>query len=520
MSESLGVRFERPELVLALVGGIGTELGVVRKFVRERLERFGYDVVDVSISREVLPSLDPSLNSQPADERERIRQLMDSGDRVRRLADDPSVLALGAVSIINGIRAQEVGTDEIERGRYMPGRAYLISSLKRPEEVERLRLIYGQGFFLVGVHGQRQRRLERLTERMGIAKDAAEGLIERDEYDGRVSDGKNFGQRLTETFHLADFFVHWDGVDDHLRHSVDRILEVAFGHPYKTPTFDEFAMFTAFTASLRSADLSRQVGAVVAIQGQVVAMGANDCPKASGGLYWPVRSPQTGEVHDEPRGRDYTRGEDSNRKEQKRIIDSILRQGESEGLDAKKLEKILVNSRIRELTEFGRVVHAEMDALLSCARLGIPVVNGVLYSTTFPCHNCAKHIIAAGVRRVVYVEPYRKSMAPEFHDDSISVGLHQEEQHGDKVVFEPFVGIGPRRFLDLFSLRLGSGEPLSRNSSGKALDVGAEKRSPRLKMLPVSYLNLEIQAMDALRSCVELMEASRNEQPNPESEVN
>ena len=44
--------------------------------------------------------------------------------------------------------------------------------------------------------------------------------------------------------------------------------------------------------------------------------------------------------------------------------------------------------------------HAEMEALLSCARSGVSTRGATLYSTTFPCHNCAKHIIAAGVARV------------------------------------------------------------------------------------------------------------------------
>ena len=64
------------------------------------------------------------------------------------------------------------------------------------------------------------------------------------------------------------------------------------------------------------------------------------------------------------------------------------------------------------------MVHAEMEALLSCARSGVSPVGGTLYSTTFPCHNCAKHIVAAGLRRVVYVEPYPKSRAVEFFNRS------------------------------------------------------------------------------------------------------
>ena len=70
-----------------------------------------------------------------------------------------------------------------------------------------------------------------------------------------------------------------------------------------------------------------------------------------------------------------------------------------------------------------------------------------------------KHIIDAGIKRVVYVEPYPKSRALEFHSDSITLKTNvdaiDDENH---VVFEPFTGVGVRRFLDLFSMDLGSGK--------------------------------------------------------------
>jgi deoxycytidylate deaminase len=75
------------------------------------------------------------------------------------------------------------------------------------------------------------------------------------------------------------------------------------------------------------------------------------------------------------------------------------------------------------LTEFGRDVHAEMSAIVSAARRGTSTEGAYLYCTTFPCHNCAKHIIAAGIRQVVYVEPYAKSFAAEFHLDSGHSGI-------------------------------------------------------------------------------------------------
>ena len=45
-----------------------------------------------------------------------------------------------------------------------------------------------------------------------------------------------------------------------------------------------------------------------------------------------------------------------------------------------------------DLTEYGREVHAEMDALVSAARGTESVKNCILYCTTFPCHICAKHV--------------------------------------------------------------------------------------------------------------------------------
>jgi hypothetical protein len=111
----------------------------------------------------------------------------------------------------------------------------------------------------------------------------------------------------------------------------------------------------------------------------------------------------------------------------------------------------------------------------------------------FLSHNCAKHIVAAGLERVVYVEPYPKSKASDLHSDSIRFGFADTAEQA--VRFEPFVGVGPRRFIDLFSMRLGSGYPLQRK------DVDGRKKAwqragakVRTQMVPCSYLELEILA--------------------------
>lgn len=143
------------------------------------------------------------------------------------------------------------------------------------------------------------------------------------------------------------------------------------------------------------------------------------------------------------------------------------------------------------------MVHAEMDAILNCARSNNSTQGATLYVTTFPCHNCAKHIVAAGIKEVMFVEPYPKSKALEFHEDSITL----EKGDSNKLRFKPFVGIGPRNFINLFSLSLGVGEELSRkNSQGKSCENDWKPKTAKLRIkgIPSSYKYYEKEAANKI----------------------
>lgn len=173
----------------------------------------------------------------------------------------------------------------------------------------------------------------------------------------------------------------------------------------------------------------------------------------------------------------------------------------------------LKSAAVMDITEYGRAVHAEMEALLSCARSGISTRRGTLFSTTFPCHNCAKHLIAAGLRRVVYVEPYPKSRAKEFYPRSILDTVDATDDNPETaeigpVIFQPFRGIGPRRFFDLFSMRLSSGYPVTRKGNGRKEHWAPDTAKVRVPLLPNSYIMREAAAAVALG----IMTASRNHQ--------
>ena len=52
-------------------------------------------------------------------------------------------------------------------------------------------------------------------------------------------------------------------------------------------------------------------------------------------------------------------------------------------------------------------IHAEMNALLYCAKEGISVNGCIAYVTHFPCLNCTKSLIQSGIKTIYYKEAYR-----------------------------------------------------------------------------------------------------------------
>jgi deoxycytidylate deaminase len=471
----LNGNFDSSEIIIGIVSAVGTETARVVTTLTDRLKGFDYSVVEIKVS-----SLLNGNNSN--DEHERIKDLMNKGDELRGKTGNNAILAYGSAKLIKERRKDNENKKT----------AYIVNSLKHPDEVEVLRKIYGQGFYLFGIHADKQRRIDYLTSDKRLTPEQAAELTDIDE-DEKIP----HGQRTRDTYHLSDFFINFGKNNDQVKNTIQRFLELIFSNPYKNPTFDEFSMFMAFSSSVRSGDLSRQVGAVIAKNQQIVATGANECPTFGGGHYWAEMDTE-GKVVDKAHGKDYMRNKDSNKIEQGEIISNILDSIQKVGVvdnneGVEKIRSILEKSKISDLTEFARVVHAEMEAILSCGREGISCIGSTLYCTTFPCHNCAKHIIASGIKRVVYVEPYPKSKALEFHSDSIKLKTQFDaKENPDMVIFEPFTGVGARRFLDFFSMNLGTGNKLKRkDKSGNTLDWSQKNSNLRVALLPKSYLDVE-----------------------------
>jgi hypothetical protein len=115
-----------------------------------------------------------------------------------------------------------------------------------------------------------------------------------------------------------------------------------------------------------------------------------------------------------------------------------------------------------------------------------------LFTTTFPCHSCARHIVASGITTVYYIEPYEKSLALELHSDSI-VGDPTDQHAGSKVKFLHFEGVAPRQYQRLFTL---VGE---RKINGKLRSWSWEDRKANPQYLD-SYRQLETRVIEDLES--------------------
>ncbi len=73
-------------------------------------------------------------------------------------------------------------------------------------------------------------------------------------------------------------------------------------------------------------------------------------------------------------------------------------------------------------------IHAEQNAIIQAAKLGVSIDKATLYCTHQPCVICAKMIINAGIERVVFQEGYPDSFAMEIFDEAnVRIERYQEE---------------------------------------------------------------------------------------------
>lgn len=153
------------------------------------------------------------------------------------------------------------------------------------------------------------------------------------------------------------------------------------------PSWDAYFMQIAHLVKTRATCPRRQVGAVIVREKRILSTGYNGAPR---GL---SHCPEGGPENDWPTG--------------------CMRAGHC----------------IRSL-------HAEQNALLQAAMIGIPCEGSTMYVTCQPCNMCAKMVINAGIERVIYEGDYPDEFSLElFRESELEVLRYTEG--GLEVVFKP-----------------------------------------------------------------------------------
>ena len=446
---------ENPELFFGICSPLGTNNNKVLKIIENALTNFKYSYVGIKVTdlMKAINLEDKTLTESPFDRR--YETYIDYANGVRDLFGKEALATLGISA------ARSIRSDKFRDVEHASAMGYVFDQFKRPEEIDLLRRVYGRLFVLISVYSDSGKRIQQITKKIAQDngrsrpnnedKSRAHQLAARDEAEDDIA----HGQRMRDAFALADVFINIDDADD-AEKLLRRFLSGIFGSNSISPTRAEYGMYSAKSASLRSSDLSRQVGAATfSPDGEIISMGSNEVPKAGGGTYW------TGDDGD---ARDHVLGHDENESIKRSLLADIVRRLIQAGhINRDTPEQELIStvlqeattkgsavrdSQIMDLLEFGRIIHAEMSAVCDAARLGKPLKGAHLYCTTFPCHICAKHIIASGIAKVTYIEPYPKSYTEQLHEDSMIVCTGDFPDN--KVQFSPFLGISPYRYREIF----------------------------------------------------------------------
>lgn len=484
-----------PEIIIALCGPIGSPLHETAEQISFSIKRYGYTPYTIRLSDLIrINAQYAKTDINESTNLEKFKSLISVGDKLREIYGS-DILAKLAIAKISAERTKKYGEfDDIvnesnkENGNKIKNQkiCHIIDSVKNAAELELLKSIYGKMIFSIGVFSPLEARRENLAKINSLSNDDIAELINTDS-------GEEFdhGQSVRDTFPKCDYFLRVDNglaepgnaeAKGQILSKLERFFKLVFRSSVISPTEEENAMYAASSAARNSACLSRQVGAAVtSSSGELLSTGWNDVPRSGGGLYG-KQSLRLRVIDPDNRCYAAEKRNCSNDTEKRTLAEVVIDSLIKEKIITKNkretaVQTVIKNSRLKDLIEFSRAVHAEMHAILGASRVaGERILGGKIFVTTYPCHSCARHIIAAGISEVYFIEPYRKSLALKLHSDAMTelvIGT------GDKVKLIQFDGVAPTRFLELFD----SG---SRKSKTGVLELATEDMA-----MPVDSMSLK-----------------------------
>jgi deoxycytidylate deaminase len=316
----------------------------------------------------------------------------------------------------------------------------VFDSIRNPNEIDFLRTKF-HNFYVIAVDCAESDRWERIKNKEYISKGLDHDQFSKDDSRDKNEDGIIYGQQVSLCVDQADYLLRND--TDTLITSltaIKRVLKRKLDDPMglfqgntRTPKKVETYMSIAFTASLMSECVKRQVGAVIIDKmGHVVSVGYNmpprplsPCYKQFGDCFREIVIARTMENV-------------TNCPVCKKTFESIHYPYTCPNPECKtNVYKKIISDRA-----IGRCMslHAEEEALANTQ--GQDLSSCVLYVTTFPCFHCTQKILDAGISRFCYVESY-----PDL--DAVKL-FALSKQRGKDVKIQQFEGVKARAYIKLF----------------------------------------------------------------------
>jgi deoxycytidylate deaminase len=362
------------------------------------------------------------------------RELQRLGNELRKSSGERGLLASRAIQEL------ESAAESFDR--------IVLDGIRNVGEIEYLRSKIGNGLFVFALDCPASQRWERLRPIYEREQFSIKDFHTDDKHD--LDEDDSNGQQVQLCVDEADVLIsnRDEGGLAALRDKLSEYVGLVSSEQLRFARPIEIFMNLAYSASHGSKCLKRQVGALIVSakpgeMGEIVGQGFNENPWPTSPCveetlygYDPAKK-QLGKCY-----RDIVRAESLQTliKERSRCPACGTQlttpvDGEASWRCAKCKSSMLDSFWPERAMTFCTAVHAEVAALLAAGRRAR---GATLYTTTLPCFQCSEKIIQAGVKCIVFNEPYPDIRAAE----RLRLG---------RVEVEVFEGIRSRRFDEIFS---------------------------------------------------------------------
>lgn len=448
-------------LIIGVTGSLGSGVLTAAKYLVKKL---GSEVYRISGkewdtgSPELVEDMAYKLSTLIEEEAENRGEKRNSRDRfdrklLQRIGNEMRQVDIGCLAKKVLERINHIEKKTSKNNNY----PIIVDGIKNSGEVEVFRK--HANFFLFAIDAYKDKRWNR------VEADYEGQQFEFEEDDERDHDENiDYGQQVDKCVYLSDILFNNDSdIKKELYDKIDNYIDLIQKKYYAHPTPCEIVMTHAYTESLKSSCLKRKVGAVLVGKDGIplistcneVPKPEESCKKKFGMCYRDkIKIDLIKNLRNCPNcGAEITQTITCPKCKGSMKINDLAPKCSSCKLDldldsffvCKNCKSKIIKEFIGKRSEVCRALHAEERVILHLAKLGMGIsladLDITLYTTTFPCPQCANKIVDVGINKLVFVEPYPAKESKDLLKKSL------EEKNIDK-----FEGVKARTYFRAYDV--------------------------------------------------------------------